>query len=45
MIETVSGRYEANISYSLKGLWQYTINIHSDMDVYSFTRRVSVLAQ
>lgn len=45
MIETISGRYEANIVYPLKGMWQYTITINSDNDTYSFTRRTSVAAQ
>ena len=45
MIETVSGRYEAKITYPLKGIWQFTIAINSDKDNYSFTRRTSVLAQ
>ena len=45
MIETVSGRYEANIAYPLKGIWQFTIAIKSHEDNYSFTRRTSVLAQ
>ena len=43
MIETVSGRYEANITYPLKGMWQYTISIKSKEDSFSFTRRTSVL--
>jgi len=45
MIETVSGRYEANINFPLKGLWQYTITIQGHEDTFSFTRRTSVLAQ
>ena len=45
MIETVSGRYEVNVTYPLKGMWQFTIAITSDTDEYSFTRRTSVLAQ
>jgi nitrogen fixation protein FixH len=45
MIETVSGRYEANITYPLKGIWQFTITINSDTDTFSFTRRTSVLNQ
>lgn len=45
MIETVPGRYESQINYPLKGLWQFTVNITSGEDSYSFTRRTSVLAQ
>jgi len=45
MIETVSGRYEAKITYPLKGLWQYTISIKRDADTFGFTQRTSVLSQ
>lgn len=45
MIETVSGRYEANINYPLKGLWEITTTIKNNNDSYHFTRRTSVLAQ
>jgi len=45
MIETVPGRYEANINFPLKGLWEITATIKHSEDNYDFTRRASVLAQ
>jgi nitrogen fixation protein FixH len=45
MIETVAGRYEARVSYSLKGVWRYTISIERNADTYSFTQRIHVLVQ
>jgi len=45
MIETIPGRYEANINYPLKGLWEITATIKHGNDSFDFTRRTSVLAE
>jgi nitrogen fixation protein FixH len=45
MIETISGRYEANINFPLKGLWEISATIVHGEDNYDFTRRTSVLAE
>lgn len=43
LTEVAPGIYEANITYPLKGIWEITIRIKRDDDVYDFTRRASIV--
>ncbi len=43
--EVGAGIYEGYINYPLKGIWEITINISREDDVYDFTRRASIAAQ
>lgn len=45
MAETIPGVYEASVSYPLKGIWEITIDIERNQDVYDFTRRASVVTE
>ncbi|MCW9014482.1 MAG: FixH family protein [Gammaproteobacteria bacterium] len=45
MTETLTGLYEARITYPLKGIWELNISINRDNDAYDFTRRSSVITE
>lgn len=43
LTEVGAGIYEGYIEYSLKGIWDITVNISRESDVYDFTRRASIV--
>lgn len=43
--EVGAGMYEGTINFPLKGIWEITVNISRDGDLYDFTRRASIVTQ